>query len=434
MTIIETETTHTGVLSEELVSKAKAAREASRPLSRTTTEERNRALTAIADLLEKRVNEIISANQQDYASAKADGMSDVLLDRLLLNEDRIRSMAADVRATAALPDPVGEEFDATTLPNGLRVSKRRVPLGVIAAVYESRPNVTVDIAALCIKSGNAVILRGGKEAIQSTMMLATIVRDAVGEAGVPAEAAQVIETTDRAIVGQMLTYEGGIDLLIPRGSDTLIRFVRDNARIPVVTGGIGVCHTYVDAGADIEQAVAISHNAKVQRPTVCNALDTLLVHSQAAPRLIPALAAAWGKDGVEIHADRRALALMGPEPAARVIPAVEDDWGREFLSLTAAVKIVDSLDEALEHIQTYGSGHSEAILTRDDVNASRFLDEVDAAAVYVNASTRFTDGSQLGLGTEVAISTNKLHARGPMGLRELTSYKWTIVGDGQIRD
>ena len=343
-------------------------------------------------------------------------------------------MAADVRATVALPDPIGEEFDASTLPNGLRVCRRRVPLGVIAAVYESRPNVTIDIAALCIKSGNAVILRGGKEAINSTTTLAGIVREALETAGLPKDAAQIIESTDRAIVGQMLIYEGGIDLLIPRGSDTLIRFVRDNARIPVVTGGIGVCHTYVDASADIEQAVAIAYNAKVQRPTVCNALDTLLVHSQAAPKLLPRVVEEWSKDRVEIHADRRALALMGPEPPTRVIAAVEDDWGREFLSLTAAVKVVDSIDEALEHIAEFGSGHTEAILTRNDENATRFLDEVDAAAVIVNASSRFTDGAQLGLGAEVAISTNKLHARGPMGLRELTSYKWTIVGDGQIRD
>ena len=434
MTVTETESTRTGEFSEELVSKATAARKASRPLSRATTEEKNRALEGIAALLEGRSAEIVAANQRDYAAAQADGMSDVLLDRLLVNEERVRGMAADVRATVALPDPIGEEFDASTLPNGLRVCRRRVPLGVIAAVYESRPNVTIDIAALCIKSGNAVILRGGKEAIHSTTMLGAIVREALETAGLPKDAAQIIESTDRAIVGQMLIYEGGIDLLIPRGSDTLIRFVRDNARIPVVTGGIGVCHTYVDASADIEQAVAIAYNAKVQRPTVCNALDTLLVHSQAAPKMLPAIVEAWGRDRVEIHADRRALALMGPEPPTRVIAAVEDDWGREFLSLTAAVKVVDSIDEALEHIAEFGSGHTEAILTKNDENATRFLDEVDAAAVIVNASSRFTDGAQLGLGAEVAISTNKLHARGPMGLRELTSYKWTIVGDGQIRD
>ena len=423
----------TTVRSPELESKAVAARVATRPLSRASTELKNRALEGIATLLEMRAAEIIAANATDYAAGEADGMSATLLDRLLLNEERVQGMAADVRATAALPDPIGEEFDASTLPNGLQIRKRRVPIGVIAAVYESRPNVTIDIAALCIKSGNAVILRGGKEAIRSTTTLAAIVREALAEAGLPADAAQIIESTDRAIVGQMLAYEGGIDLLIPRGSDTLIRFVRDNARIPVVTGGIGVCHTYVDASADIYEAVAIAHNAKVQRPTVCNALDTLLVHVQAAPKLLPRIVEAWGKDQVEIHADRRSLALMGPEPPTRVIAAVEDDWGREFLSLTAAVKVVDSMDEALEHIAEFGSGHSEAILTKDDANATRFLDEVDAAAVYVNASTRFTDGSQLGLGAEVAISTNKLHARGPMGLRELTSYKWTIVGDGHIR-
>ena len=423
----------TNVRSPELESKAVAARAATRPLGRATTEQKNRALEAIAALLEERTAEILAANAADYAEAQGGGMSVTLLDRLLLNEERVRGMAADVRATAALPDPIGEEFDASTLPNGLRIRRRRVPLGVIAAVYESRPNVTVDIAALCIKSGNAVVLRGGKEAIRSTTTLARIVRDALAQEGLPEDAVQIIESTDRAIVGQMLVYEGGIDLLIPRGSDTLIRFVRDNARIPVVTGGIGVCHTYVDASADIGQAVAIAHNAKTQRPTVCNALDTLIVHAEAAPGLLPALVAAWAVDRVEIHADHRALALIGPEPPTRVIPAVEDDWGREFLSLTAAVKVVDSLDEALSHIEEHGSGHSEAILTTDEGNAARFLDEVDAAAVYVNASTRFTDGSQLGLGAEAAISTNKLHARGPMGLRELTSYKWTIIGDGHIR-
>ena len=423
----------TNVRSPELESKAVAARAATRPLGRATTEQKNRALEAIAALLEERTAEILAANAADYAEAQGGGMSVTLLDRLLLNEERVRGMAADVRATAALPDPIGEEFDASTLPNGLQICKRRVPIGVIAAVYESRPNVTIDIAALCIKSGNSVILRGGREAIRSTTTLAAIVREALENAGLPKDAAQIIESTDRAIVGQMLAYVGGIDLLIPRGSDTLIRFVRDNARIPVVTGGIGVCHTYVDASADVEQAVAIAYNAKVQRPTVCNALDTLLVHAQAAPRVLPLIAEAWGRDHVEIHADGRALALMGPEPPTRVIVAVEDDWGREFLSLTAAVKVVDSMDEALEHIAEYGSGHTEAILTKNDDNAMRFLDEVDAAAVIVNASSRFTDGAQLGLGGEVAISTNKLHARGPMGLRELTSYKWTIIGDGHIR-
>ena len=424
---------HTAGISDELVRKAQAARRASRLLARATTEQKNQALERVAVLLESRANEIIAANTRDYAAGQAEGLSDVLLDRLLLNEERVHGMAADVRATIHLPDPVGEEFDASVLPNGLRVCRRRVPLGVIAAVYESRPNVTIDIAALCIKSGNAVILRGGKEAFNSSTTLAGIVREALDDAGLPADAAQIIETTDRAIVGQMLTYEGGIDLLIPRGSDTLIRFVRDNARIPVVTGGIGVCHTYVDASVDIEQAVAIAYNAKVQRPTVCNALDTLLVHAHSAPQVLPAVIAAWAQDSVEVHADSRALALIGPEPPTRVIAAVEDDWGREFLSLTAAVKIVDSLDEALEHITEHGSGHTEAILTADDSNAARFLDEVDAAAVIVNASSRFTDGAQLGLGAEVAISTNKLHARGPMGLRELTSYKWTIMGDGQTR-
>ena len=363
VTTTGTPAAETDVFSDELVTKARAARTASRALARASAERKSRALEGIAALLTERADEIIAENALDCAAAEADGLSAVLLDRLLLTEERVRSMAADVRAIADMADPVGEELEASTLPNGLRVRRLRVPLGVIAAVYESRPNVTIDIAALCVKSGNAVILRGGKEAIRSSTVLAGIVRAALDAAGLPADAAQVIETTDRAVVGQMLTYEEGIDLLIPRGSDTLIRYVRDNARVPVVTGGVGVCHTYVDASADIGRAVAIAHNAKVQRPTVCNALDTLLVHAQAAPRLLPALAEAWGADHVEIHADRRALALMGPEPPTRVIAAVEDDWGREFLSLTAAVRVVDSLDEALEHIAEHGSGHSEAILT-----------------------------------------------------------------------
>jgi glutamate-5-semialdehyde dehydrogenase len=342
-------------------------------------------------------------------------------------------MAGDVLNVARLPDPVGESFDARTLANGLQVARRRVPLGVIGSVYESRPNVTVDISSLCLKSGNACILRGGHEALHSTKALATLVRDAIAAAEAPADAVQVIESPDRQIVQEMLTCRGGIDLLVPRGGEGLIRFVEENATIPVVTGGIGVCHTYVDAQADIDKAVAIAVNAKVQRPTVCNALDTLLVHRQIAPALLPRLAQEWGGAGVEVHADKRALAILGPAPLLATAPATEEDWGKEFLALVAAVKIVDSFDEALDHIERYGSGHSEAIVTEDYSRAMAFLDRVDAAAVFANASTRFTDGGQLGLGTEVGISTQKMHARGPMGLRELTSYKWIVMGNGHTR-
>jgi glutamate-5-semialdehyde dehydrogenase len=420
-------------ISPELRDKAKAAKAASRKLARVSTDTKNAALHAIARALEEGQAEVLEANRADYAEARDGGMDEAMLDRLFLDESRLSAIAEDVRTVAALPDPVGEVIEARTLPNGLSVSRRRVPLGVIAAVYESRPNVTIDISVLCLKSGNAIILRGGHEAIRSNAALAHLVQTAVADAGLPADAVQMIESTDRDIVLQMLRYHGAIDLLIPRGGKGLIEFVRDNALIPVVTGGIGVCHTYVDSPANLDDAIAIAFNAKVQRPTVCNALDTLLVHAQAAQDLLPRLAKEWGKAGVEIRADRRALALFGPEPAASVRSATEDDWGTEFLSLTASVKVVDSLEEALEHIEQYGSGHSEAIITNDHNHAMRFLDEVDAACVYVNASTRFTDGSALGLGAEVAISTNKLHARGPMGLRELTSYKWTIMGDGHVR-
>jgi glutamate-5-semialdehyde dehydrogenase len=323
--------------------------------------------------------------------------------------------------------------DTRTLPNGLQSGKRTVPLGVIGAIYESRPNVTVDISALCPKSGNAVILRGGSEALHSNKALAALVQQAIARAGAPPDAVQPIENQDRALVGQMLKMDQYIDMLIPRGGADLIRRVAAEATMPVITGGIGVCHTYVDKAADVAKAVAIAFNAKVQRPTVCNALDTLLVHSAIASAYLPAIAQAWAAEGVEMHCDRRALSILGPLKGLKLKAAQEDDWGKEFLSLTAAVKVVDSLDEALQHIEQYGSGHSEAIVSEDYSAAMRFLDEVDAAVVYANASTRFTDGGQFGLGAEVAISTNKLHARGPMGLQELTSYKWVVMGSGQVR-
>ncbi len=420
-------------ISRELQEKARGAKVASRSLAQVASSDKNAALASIAHALEDRQTEVLDANRTDYAEARDAGLDEAMLDRLLLNEERMGAMARDVRSVASLPDPIGEVLESRTLPNGLRISRRRVPLGVIAAVYESRPNVTIDISVLSIKSGNAIILRGGKEAIRSNTALAGLVQNAVAEAGIPSDVVQVIESTDRDIVLQMLRYHGAIDLLIPRGGAGLIEFVRDNALIPVVTGGVGVCHTYVDYPANLDDALKIAFNAKVQRPTVCNALDTLLVHSRAAQDLLPRLADSWGKAGVEMRADGRALALIGPEPPAAVQAASEDDWGQEFLSLVASVKVVDSLDEALEHIERFGSGHSEAIVTDDPAHAARFLDEVDAACVYVNASTRFTDGAEFGLGAEVAISTNKLHARGPMGLNELTSYKWTVVGDGHVR-
>lgn len=421
------------IVTDEMTAKGQAARAASREMARLSGDVKTRALRNMAEALEGAGDDILSANERDMQAGREAGQGDATLDRLLLNPARLAGMASDVRSVAALPDPVGETFDMRTLANGLQVGRRRVPLGVIGAVYESRPNITVDISALCFKSGNAVILRGGSEAIHSNTALANLVRDAIGSAGAPRDAVQFIESTDRSLVERMLSMKEYIDLMIPRGGADFVRFVGENAQMPVITGGIGVCHTYVDRDADLDRSVAIAYNAKVDRPTVCNALDTLLVHSEAAPRCLPAIAQEWAGAGVEMRCDLRAMSILGPSESLNIKPATEDDWGTEFLSLTASVKVVDSLEEALDHIEQYGSGHSEAIVTEDYSRAMKFLDYVDAAAVFVNASTRFTDGGQFGLGAEVAISTNKMHARGPMGLRELTSYKWTVLGNGHVR-
>lgn len=416
-----------------LIAKAEAARAAARKLARLSTTVRNQALLTIARSLEEDQEQVLAANNEDYQAAQAGGMDQAMLDRLLLTPDRLRGMAQDVRAIAGLPDPVGETIESSILDNGLRLEKRRVPLGVIASIYESRPNVTVDIAALCLKSGNACILRGGKEGLKSNGALVGLIHRAVAQAGAPEESVQFVDNPDRSLVDTLLGMKEYISLLIPRGGAGLISYVAERATMPVVTGGIGVCHTYVDRAADQEMAVNIICNAKVQRPTVCNALDTVLVHGEVAPGCLPKIASQLGEAGVELHCDHRALSILGPQPGASVKPATEDDWGKEFLSLTAAVKVVDSLEDALAHIETYGSGHSDAIITSDKAAAARFLDEVDSCAVYVNASTRFTDGAQFGLGAEVGISTQKFHARGPMGLRELTTYKWLVRGTGQVR-
>jgi len=418
---------------EELEEKARAAKAASRKMAYLSAEVKNNALHNISNDLLARKDGILAANQIDYQEAEASGMSAAMLDRLMLSSSRLESIAQDVLAVAALPDPVGEVFDMRTLPNGLQIGRKRVPLGVIGAIYESRPNVTIDISALCLKSGNAIILRGGKEAIHSNSALAGVVQEAATRAGVPDGAVQFVENTDRALVNRLLKMGGIIDLIIPRGGAGLIKFVTETATMPVVSGGVGVCHTYVDKSADVAKAVAIAFNAKVQRPTVCNALDSLLVHVDVAERCLPLVAAEWAKAGVEMHCDERALAILKSNPSLKLVPATDEDWGREYLSLVAAIKVVNSLDEALEHIERYGSGHSEAIVTEEYQAAMRFLNEVDAACVYVNASTRFTDGGQFGLGAEVGISTQKLHARGPLGVKELTSYKWIIFGSGQVR-
>ena len=417
---------------EDLLLRGKAARAAARKVARLSTGDKNAVLLALADYLQSDTAGVLAANAEDYAAAEADGLSESLLDRLLLTPDRLRGIAAELHKVASLPDPVGETIEMNTLPNGMTAGRRRVPLGVVASIYESRPNVTIDIFGLCLKSGNACILRGGKETIRSNTALIALVRRALADAGAPSDAVQFVDNPDRALVDALLKMDEYIDLVVPRGGSGLVRFVGENATMPAVTGGIGVCHTYVDRSADLDKAASVVHNAKVRRPSICNALDTLLVHSSVAASGLSRIAADLAASGVELHCDNRALSILGPG-AAQTVSAVDEDWGKEFLSLTAAVKVVDSLDEALEHIETYGSGHSEAIITEDYSAAMRFLDEVDAAAVYVNASTQFTDGGQFGLGAEVGISTQKFHARGPMGLRELTSYKWVIMGNGQIR-
>jgi glutamate-5-semialdehyde dehydrogenase len=420
---------------EELVRKAAAVKVAARRLGRASTDEKNRALRQIASVLRARESEILAANERDckgaVRAAERSGEA-ALLDRLTLNSARLQAMARDVESVAELPDPIGEEIERTIRPNGLIVARRRVPLGVVGVVYESRPNVTSDIAALCLKTGNGVLLRGGSEALESNTLIVDAIKLALDDSGLPADAVGLVGSTDRGLVEQMLKLREYLDVIIPRGGEGLIRFVVEHASVPVIETGAGVCHTYVDRSADPEMAARIAYNAKVRRPTICNALDTLLVHREIASTWLPRIAEQWTGAGVEIRADHTASALLTQAGIAHR-PAVPQDWGREFLALVAAIKVVDDLDAALGHIREYGSGHSEAIVTSDDAAARRFVDEVDAAAVYVNASTQFTDGGEFGLGAEVGISTQKMHARGPMGLRELTTYKWVVLGTGQVR-
>ncbi len=417
-----------------LLAQAQAAQAAARKMTGLPTPIKNRALEAIAEALITRQDEILAANTQDVERAGASGLAEAPLNRLRLSPEKLQDIAADVRTVARLEDPVGEVLDGRRLPNGLNISRRRVPLGVLAAVFESRPNVTIDIASLCLKSGNACIIRGGSEAIRSNTVLARVAREAQVAAGVPEGALQFIENTDRALVGQLLTLREYIDIVVPRGGAELIRFVAENARMPVLTGGVGVCHTYVDREADLEMAVNIALNAKTRNWSICNALDTLLVHADVAVGYLPRAAQALAEKGVELRCDERALSVL--EKAGNGVKAVAarpDDFGQEFLAAVAAIRVVDSLDEALDHIAEYGTGHSEAIVTEDLSAAKRFTDEVDSAVVYVNASTQFTDGAQFGLGAEIIDSTQKTIARGPVGLREITTYKWIVQGEGQIR-
>lgn len=416
----------------DLTLLGQCGRSAARQLARVTTEQKNGALYAIADALDANSERILSANQQDIEEGRANGLNAALLDRLSL-QGRLAAIANDVRHVAKLPDPVGEIYEATTLDNGLKISKRRTPIGVLGIIYEARPNVTVDVAALTLKTSNAAILRGGKEMLRSAVALVDVIREALENCGLPADALQLINSTDRRYVGELLKLDKYVDMIIPRGGESLHQFCRENSTIPVITGGLGVCHIYVDTSADLDPAIDIIHNAKTQRPSVCNALDTLLVNESVPQSFLSRVIERLGASGVTFRLDPCAWELLGKSGDQRLMPAGEKDFDTEWMSLILSIKIVSNLDEAIEHIQAHSTNHSDAILTRDEGHAKRFVDEIDSAAVFVNASTRFNDGGQLGLGAEIAVSTQKLHARGPMGLRELTTYKWVVIGENHIR-
>lgn len=424
---------------EELGSNAQKA---SVHLTRSTSELKNDVLMRLADLLSKRDQRIFAANEADVSAGKEAGLSHALLDRLTLNPSRLSGIIDDLQHVAEMPDPVGEIFDQKVLPNGLQVRKQRVPIGVLGVIYEARPNVTIDIAGLAIKTGNAVILRGGSETINSNRVLVSVIQEALMQCGLPAEIVQFVDDDSRQRVAELLTMHDYIDMLIPRGGAALHEYCRENSTIPVITGGIGICHLFVDQSADVALSVKVIQNAKVQRPSVCNSLDTALIHQEVAAELIPLLIDNLAKDGVTFKLDESAMKYLKLENdragtnefLSNVQPAGAEDFDTEWLSLVLGLKVVSSLDDAIEHISIHSTGHSDGILTQNNDNARRFIAEVDSAAVYVNASTRFTDGGQLGLGAEVAISTQRLHARGPMGLQELTTYKWVIEGNYQVRE
>lgn len=413
----------------ELVqAKAQAAKQAAAKLAVTSTAVKNAALLAMAAALEAQQAEILAANERDMTAAAAKGMKSSMLDRLKLTAERISGMAEGLRQVAGLADPVGNVIDGKTLPNGLHITKIRVPLGVIGIIYEARPNVTADAAGLCLKSGNAVILKGGSEAMESNKTVAAILAQAAEGAGIPAGSIQFIDTSDRQAVQDLIHMNGLVDVVIPRGGAGLIQAVVRNASVPVIETGAGVCHTYVDKDADVEMAMKIAFNAKVQRPSVCNAMETLLVHKDIADKFLPMMLMMYNSSAVEIRGDETVQEYSG-----QVHPATEEDWSTEYGDLRLSVKIIDSIEEAMAHIAKYGTGHSECIVTNNYQAAQLFQYTVDAAAVYVNASTRFTDGNEFGFGAEIGISTQKLHARGPMALPELTSTKYLINGNGQVR-
>jgi len=410
----------------------KHAKQASRPLALISTEKKNRALTALSEWLLTHQDEIIRENVIDIQNSKTAGLSSAMIDRLTLTPTRISGMAEDLLNVSNLPDPVGEVFEEKNLENGLHIKKQRVPLGVLAVIYESRPNVTIDVASLALKSGNAVILRGGKETIHSNRVLIDGIHDVLQTVDIDPYAVQFISDPDRKLVEQLLTMYKYVDMLIPRGGAGLHRYCREHSTIPVITGGIGVCHLFLDESANLNRSLEVIRNAKIQRPTVCNALDTVLVHKTAAD-FIPQLVDHLKEDGVAFRLDDRAMKFLPEKHDAEIQLAGKDDFDTEWLSLVLGVKVVDGIDDALMHISQHSTGHSDGILTENEENANRFTAEVDSAAVYVNASTRFTDGTQFGLGAEVAISTQRLHARGPMALRELTTYKWVVRGNYHFR-
>ena len=419
----------------DLSAMGRAAKAASRELAVLTTAQKNAALLAIADELEAQAVTVLAQNALDIADARAKGVSEALLDRLLLTEARVAGLAADTRKVVVLPDPVGEGIEGRLLPNGIRLSRRRIPIGVLGVIYEARPNVTIDIATLSLKTGNAVILRGGSETLRSNLALVAVIQTALAKVGLPQEAVQIIANPDRALVGQLLRLDAYVDMIIPRGGAGLHRLCREQSTIPVITGGIGICHLFVDASADLVRALDVIENAKIQRPSVCNALDTVLVHRTVAAEFLPSLAERLARSGVELRVTLDALAILEDNGGgAQVVAAGPEDFDQEWLALILGIKIVDTLDEAVAHIHTHSTEHSDGILTNDWGNATRFVNAINSAAVFVNASTRFNDGGQFGLGAEVAVSTQKLHARGPMGLEALTTYKWVVYGDMHVRE
>jgi glutamate-5-semialdehyde dehydrogenase len=416
-------------LSQDIARIATAAREASRALAKLDNAARNAGLRAIAAQIRASAGAILDENEKDVVAARQDGLAEAMIDRLRLDDAHVGAMADAVDDIAAMPDLLGRIERAETRPNGLQVARMRIPLGVVLMIYESRPNVTADAGALCLKAGNAVILRGGSEAFHSNRAIGRAIAAGLESAGVPPRAVQVVGNTDRASIELLLQRDDDIDLVIPRGGEGLIRFVAETSKIPVVRHYKGVCHVYVDAAADLDMALAICENAKVQRPSVCNAAETLLVHRDVAAAFVPGLVARLTDRGVEVRGDERVRELGG----AAVVAATEDDWYAEYLALTVAVRVVDDLGAAVAHIETYGSNHTEAIVTGDDAAAERFLNEIQSSTVVVNASTRFADGGELGLGAEIGISTTKLHAYGPMGAEGLTTTKFVVRGTGQIR-